>query len=303
MVKIKVVYIASNGRSGSTLLEILLGRHHKGFAIGEFHLLPFDFNNNNQPCGCGESVSNCDFWKKVVSDDIDIINHPLFTLFREKYGKGKILRFNYIKSIFLKCEYFKICAKAKNDMYVNLNYQLFKSVLKHASTLKNKPSFIIDSSKDLYRLLLLSCSDKIDLRVVHLTKSPEAYVFGAIKKTTGLRKSVLTIRMSIRWIVENYLINKVGKISKVSYCHLKYDNLVSDPHRSLRKISEFIGENYDENMLSNCESKAQHGIAGNLIRLKNGSIKHDKSWIVLMPLVKKIIVRVICYPLKRYFKY
>ena len=40
--KIKLIYIASNGRSGSTLLDMLIGKHKSCFTLGEFQVLPID---------------------------------------------------------------------------------------------------------------------------------------------------------------------------------------------------------------------------------------------------------------------
>src|SRR5437868_14942502 len=66
--KLKLVYIASSGRSGSTVLELLLGAHSACWTLGEFHVLPWLLRTNVKPCGCGSAVAQCSFWRPVAED-------------------------------------------------------------------------------------------------------------------------------------------------------------------------------------------------------------------------------------------
>jgi hypothetical protein len=66
---IKIVYIAALGHSGSTILDIMLGAHPRLIGLGEVST----FLNNNYDantdllCSCGNLVSQCSFWGKVLS--------------------------------------------------------------------------------------------------------------------------------------------------------------------------------------------------------------------------------------------
>jgi hypothetical protein len=60
-----VVYIAGSGRSGSTLLERMLGALPGYVNVGELidtfrRVVKFD-----ELCGCGAAFSACDFWVRV----------------------------------------------------------------------------------------------------------------------------------------------------------------------------------------------------------------------------------------------
>ncbi len=57
--KFKLIYIASNGRSGSTLLDLLLGTHSNIWILGEFQNLPWELIEPRQTCGCGTAVEHC----------------------------------------------------------------------------------------------------------------------------------------------------------------------------------------------------------------------------------------------------
>ena len=68
MDKVKVIYIAGEGRSGSTLLERILGQHNKIFAAGELiHIWERSFMEN-QLCSCGKSFYECEVWKDIISN-------------------------------------------------------------------------------------------------------------------------------------------------------------------------------------------------------------------------------------------
>src|SRR5215467_12341244 len=62
---VDVVYIAGYGRSGSTLLDLMLGRIDRWFSMGEFRQF-WHARRDDWRCGCGESVRTCPVWADVV---------------------------------------------------------------------------------------------------------------------------------------------------------------------------------------------------------------------------------------------
>ena len=78
--KINLVYIASIGRSGSTLLESMLGAHSRVQTMGELHIWPHEIEGGGiRPCSCGEFVEACKFWS-YVSIHIGIRLREIFEL-------------------------------------------------------------------------------------------------------------------------------------------------------------------------------------------------------------------------------
>ena len=63
---INLVYIASSGRSGSTLLELILNNFDEVWTVGELNILPWEIKETTQFCGCGQEVKNCGFWSLVT---------------------------------------------------------------------------------------------------------------------------------------------------------------------------------------------------------------------------------------------
>ena len=64
--KINLIYVASIGHSGSTLLESMLGAHSQIATCGEIHILPHEIAERSvMPCSCGKSIVDCQFWSQI----------------------------------------------------------------------------------------------------------------------------------------------------------------------------------------------------------------------------------------------
>jgi hypothetical protein len=62
----KIIYIAGNGRSGSTLLDIVLGSHPDAFSAGELTFIG-RVGIKDELCSCGERIGACPFWTEVMA--------------------------------------------------------------------------------------------------------------------------------------------------------------------------------------------------------------------------------------------
>ncbi|MFD0594553.1 hypothetical protein ACFQZ4_20755 [Catellatospora coxensis] len=61
----RVLFVGGLGRSGTTLIERVLGELPGVCALGEIvHLWQRDLRDDER-CGCGERFSGCDFWQRV----------------------------------------------------------------------------------------------------------------------------------------------------------------------------------------------------------------------------------------------
>ena len=66
--KVKVLFIAGPGRSGSTLLDMLLGQINGCYSTGELRFIWSRGFEQNQLCGCGKPFRECEFWTEVVKE-------------------------------------------------------------------------------------------------------------------------------------------------------------------------------------------------------------------------------------------
>lgn len=297
--KIQLIYISSNGRSGSTLLDMLTGRHKNCFTLGEFQMLPIDYLHNTQPCGCGKRVDHCIFWSDVIKKNQEIINSNNISKFRN-FGGGKVLRWTELIEIF-----FNISTSNLQEItkYGENNHKILSTILEKIGKTK-KTLYLVDASKDPYRLKWLAQSGYFDIKVLHIVKTPESFVFSMTKNEKSFFKKLnKTIRMSIRWIVENIIIMKVTKkfINKENYKKIKYEELASNVNKQLKFIHKFLDlekdDFFDEKFIY-----PNHAISGNLMRFKINKISLDEKWKSDMTAISKNICRFITAPFEKIYK-
>lgn len=287
--KIKLIYISSNGRSGSTLLDMLIGIHSKCFTLGEFQVLPIDYLYNTQPCGCNRRVDSCDFWADIIEQNKNIIINGTISKFRN-FGYGKVLRWNELQEIYLNINKsdFNLIKK-----YGQENFLVLKSVFEKVKKSKDV-YYLVDASKDPYRLKWLAQSGYFDLNVLHIIKDPMAFVYSMIKEEKSfIKKMYLTLRMSIRWVIENLIIVKVANkyIGKRKYLKIKYEKLASDHTVQLQSIFNFL-KIYDHSISDNRFRHYNHAISGNKMRNENNSIYLDEKWKKEMGIFFKFICNI-----------
>lgn len=74
----KIVFIAGLGHSGSTLIDLVLSNHTSIIGFGQIYTVYNELKNNNinknRFCSCGKSITDCDYWSRIISinDQSDI---------------------------------------------------------------------------------------------------------------------------------------------------------------------------------------------------------------------------------------
>lgn len=291
--KINLIYIASTGRSGSTLLESILGTHSQMATAGEIHVWPKNITEGgNIPCGCGKSVPECSFWQKMV-ERVEPLQQPQpkIDFFRDKYNAGKTLRLSHIKEFFSEKQSQSLAKKI--ETYGKNNYQFFTSFteLIYLET-GIKPNWIIDSSKDPYRLLWLLRSGLFNIKVLQVVKDPRAFVYSMSKdllkqNRPGLKPKLLhrATMKSLSWIVQNYLFKQIANkyVNPEDYIFIPYEKLASKPEETVRSICQVIDCQYEEQAIANFRNNQMHTIAGNPMRFRSGGIVLDETWKLSLP--------------------
>lgn len=295
--KINLIYILSSGRSGSTILDMLLGSCTDLWTTGELMMLDYELKNEHLPCGCGIIIPDCDFWGSIVTR-IQLEDNTLLeksAVFRNEYGGGKLIRWNYIREIFSKktSETFKSNARS----YGEKNKQLIRMINEKANSIKNV-KYIVDSSKDLYRLFSLHSSGLFNIKVIHLLKSPHAFAYSMTKPELKISK---TVRTSMRWTVENYLVQKMVKnhIPANNYCIIKYEELAKQPEETLLYLQKKLDLDTELKPNSDLGTTQSHGIAGNIARFNTQQIKVDTAYLTGLKWSQKKLVNLISSPIRK----
>ena len=302
--KLKVIFITGSGRSGTTLLERLIGQHSKIFAAGELNFIWQNSFIENQLCGCGKPFYSCETWQQIISffrkkqnitDNLEHIKN-----LEKKYSNT---------SLFLLKSFFNLNKPTKEIKELVQSYEnLYESIVESQNV-----EAIIDSSKNIpHFFYLINFSQKIDPYILHIVRNPMAVAYSwkkqKLKPDTGKKEPMpkySTINTSFRWLIKNYASQKYFKNYK--YKRIIYEDLVKDPKNTLKNIFQFVNLNDEADIIfkekNTVNLKVNHTVSGNPMRFKTGTIeiKEDNEWKVKMKSKDKKLVELLTFPLLKRF--
>jgi hypothetical protein len=225
LVKPKIIYILGAGRSGTTLVDIILGNAEGLLSCGELNRYG---KRNGVPGGEDFGISRLNYW--------DDIKHSMLEL----GGPDVLIRMKQYSDIFEHHKGFLkslIFGKGRlfND-YARLN-ELLLSIISE----QNAGKQLIDSSKYPGRLFWLSFLN-YDIKIVYVRRDPVDVVDSFQKKEIKqppkpwLLASVYCAFISFlsRWVI-----NKI--LNKHKCYELNYADLINTPSECLQELSLEIG--------------------------------------------------------------
>lgn len=276
----RLTYVAGYGRSGSTLLDLLLGNHPVVFGAGEVSRLFWDIAEG-RPCSCGSLHLECDVWAPVLrlampgrgrSDYMDLRRRHLSAQMRRRESAFPEYREAWVRV-----------------------FQAIRAV--------TGCQVVVDSSKSArrarHRRLLLQELCGLETRVIHLVRDPRAVMWSAARGSNhrieeGLPPRRLEeVRALLHWTYTNRHVVKECREAGVDASLLRYEDLVRDPAASLDRICRFIGVDPSP-LLTQLEEgrdfEPGHGVGGNRFR-KRGPVvlRADAEWERRLPLRHRIL--------------
>lgn len=291
--KLNLIYIASIGRSGTTLFESILGAHSQIETVGEVHIWPHELAQGGfQPCGSGQYVWDDPFWEEMRRR-VNPFKQPAPQIhhFREFHNHGYTLRPSQLKAIRRGTVPHDI--QAKIHQYGLNNYELFKSfadlVEEETGT---RPDWLVDASKDPYRLTWLLRSGFFNVKVIHMVKNPPGFVYSVTKQwlksedpMRGLKRLYYTSRQSLAWVIQNRLFSQVidNLVDPSDQMLLQYEDLARAPHEHTLAACELIGLPFEADAVDNFRMGSPFTIAGNPMRYRSGGIVLDEKWKTQLP--------------------
>jgi hypothetical protein len=301
---VRVAYIAGAGRSGSTLLERLLG-HVPGFlAAGELKNIWHRGFVDNQLCSCGEPFRGCGFWDAVIrrayGDPDSLSLDRLMRLDRTRNRTRYILSFQFPR---LRTRGF---ARDLADYHAVLA-PLYESLSNTSSG-----TTIIDSSKNIPYALLLSTMSEIELHVIHLVRDSRAVSYSWQKRT---RRPEVTARdeymggfspatTALKWDLKN-LSAELLRLSAATYTCIRYEDLVAAPQQVVGRLTDRIQDQSGQFSALRGDPQSvppppvYHTVSGNPIRLEQRplTIRPDMEWRTALGGFSKVAATALSFPL------
>lgn len=243
---INILYILGPGHCGSTLLNLCLDKHSSVIGVSEIIQL-----NRKLPGWSGdEYVLQNNFWSKVNQE------------MQEKFGLA-------ITQVSFELN----SAQTSKESAIHKNKLALRSILNVSD--KN---IISDASKNPNRLDVLLGSKHFNVRVIYLVRDGRAVVHAYRRKYdswfVGWRSLMRIDKAAIR-LKEKY--------GSKNWLTIRYEDLATNPKKTLEEICTFSNINFEPIMLSPDTSKF-NGIGGNRLRkhpIEN--IKLDTAWKNEMP--------------------
>ncbi|MCP4469520.1 MAG: sulfotransferase [Gammaproteobacteria bacterium] len=225
----KVIYIAGSGRTGSTLLSLLLSQRHPVANLGQIRDLAAAVRTN-APCSCGSSVPDCPFWGIALASLYgDSVQTGL-----DQLSKGlRVFRRQYRKADWTRQSDRTRLAEQNRDFLQRM------SALYHAAAKAVDASVVVDSSKSPEIAAALSLTGDLDLVLVNLVRDPRAIAVSWVKRNDDFG---MARKSAERWRKRQLELRQFDNIPGIEFITLRYEDFTRQPQKYLELILEHAGE-------------------------------------------------------------
>jgi hypothetical protein len=281
--KPRVLYICGWGRSGSTILDRILGEAPGFASVGELRSL-WDADPSTQRCGCGDLVAACVFWGPILAAMSAVSGYTVDSVreLRDETSRSRHL--------------LRLWRTARNDgrrpLSAAMRYGDVLTGMYAAVRAATRSAIVVDSSKHPAEALLLAARPDVDLTVLHLVRDPRAAAFSWSKRsgsTTGSsRREGLPQRGALSssawWTIWNAVAEGMLRpLLGSRYLSLRYEDVMASPRDQLGAVVQRLGMSAGELPFSGSHEVIlgpAHTVAGNPNRMSTGAVRleSDGEW-------------------------
>lgn len=270
----KIIYVAGYGRSGSTLMDMMLGSHPGVFGAGEMSTICRHVWPNDEYCACHNRVQACSLWSGIMAEwqagGADPAAHARL---QQK-----------IEPVIAPTRSLKGAAARR---YVAETLALYRITAAHIG----RP-VLLDSSKSPGRALALAAEKDLDFRAIHLVRDPRAVAFSMSKPMkidtqAGVQKKIRAHpawRTALRWSYVNAGADAlIRRLPESRTIRVRYEDLVAHPAETLAWIGAAMGlpqlGDLGAGIAAGGTIAAEHQVAGSRIRMSGPmTLKADLHW-------------------------
>ncbi|MEV6864406.1 sulfotransferase [Streptosporangium subroseum] len=300
----RVVFLGGLGRSGTTLLERLLGEVPGIAPLGEVVHLWARSVLADEACGCRELFAACPFWCKVGERAFGGWSEEqarrMLTL-RSRVDRTR--RIPVLARLLAEKQavagWWPTLGTVELDEYV----ATYRSLYDAAGEIADCP-VVVDSSKHASLAFCLAVAG-VDVHVVHVVRDPRAVAHSwhrRVERPEDGRPmtSWSPARTSLHWLTENLSLELLAR-SGVPVTRVRYEDLLEAPANTLRRLTARIGLPPRLGFLADGEAKLStaHTASGNPMRFTVGRIQltRDDGWRTAAPSRHRHLVTALTWPL------
>jgi hypothetical protein len=295
-----VAYIGGAGRSGSTVLALLLGQVPGIVPIGGLDQLWERGLRNNYLCGCGVHFMECPFWEHVG---------------REAFGGWDALDLNEVlrlKSAVTRYRHWPWHLVPHLRPAFHNELLEYSSYLAHLYSAVKKVSgctVVVENSHDVIPALLLQRMPGVRGHILHLVRDSRGVAYSLSKRVLRAEAKNPTYmdryssaQASLVWLLGNLPYHTIRR-STLPKLRVNYESLVASPATEIERIAGFLGLKVPPSSLSvfdadSIEIAENHMVSGNPHRLgrKEIQLRVDEEWRAKMRTRDRIVVSLVTFP-------
>jgi hypothetical protein len=292
---VTVLYIAGSGRTGSTLLDRILGQLDGFFSAGELCNLWERGLVARRKCGCGQSVDRCVIWSAVVRRVLGSTG---------ELGNAGLLAATTRERLRVR----RLGSVLRQSPDISDEFSMTLGRLYEAIQIETGCRVIVDSSKSPVYAELLGSVPNVNLFVVHLVRDPRAtaYSFRRRRQLPDFGDERLMVQQrplvtARRWAKWQALTELLGRRRRTRYLRLRYEDLMHDPQTALNRVLNLVGETAELPFRdsSTVYLRATHSVSGNPNRFTVGEVnlRIDDEWLAKIRFRDALAVTAVTWPL------
>jgi Sulfotransferase family len=298
---VTVLYVGGTGRSGTTLLERILGQAPNFCAVGELGFLWERGLRGNERCACGERFDACPFWTQVG---------------KEAFGGWEQLDLDEVQVLQRQVERHRwlpvMVAPRLHPAWRRrmVRYTAILDRIYRAISTVSGAGVVIDASKNAPRAYLLRHAPGVELRLVHLVRRSHGVAYSWTRRVRRPEVADSEAYMhrqpaavtALYWLKDNLLLDLLRLLGVPSH-RLRYESLVERPREHAGAILRHADGDLDASGLDfigdrHIDLAVDHTVAGNPMRFLQGRVqlRSDQEWRSAMPLGQRLVVTAITWP-------
>ena len=273
-----MLYLCGWGRSGTTIIDQVLGEVPGFTSVGELRSL-WDTDPATHRCGCGKVVNRCPLWG------------PLLHTMEQASGYGieeiaslrdEVARTRHLPRLYA-------AARRTGQRRTSRAATAYGDVLSgiyRALAAATGSGVVVDSSKHPAEALLLAGRSDVDLTVLHVVRDPHGVAFSWSRPQGSTEGSEVDLppkqgvwHSAAWWTAWNAAIETLIRPKlRHKYVVARYEDVMADPLRYLGPLVQlFGGAGADLPLVTRDEVvlAPSHTVAGNPSRMRNGLVRLD----------------------------
>lgn len=303
----KVLFLGGVGRSGTTLIERVLGEVPGVSPLGEVVHLWERGLERDERCGCGEAFSACPFWQAVGAAAFGgwhTVDPQRLRTLRARVDRARMVPRLVRRPL-------PADLHADVQEYASYYARLYAAVASHTGD-----GVVIDSSKQVSLAFCLAHSPDIDLVVARCVRDSRGVAYSwtkhvsrpeaGVEQTHMPRYSPMTV--SLIWDLHNAEFPLLARL-QVPLTTLRYEDFIRRPRQVASKLLGFAGVDVPEDGMPFLDDdgawlqQPAHTVSGNPIRFQTGRLdfRHDDAWRRQFPVAQqRLVTAVTAASLRRY---